>query len=243
MNDYSAVTVPAPSALEGIGAIIFDLDGTLYNSKKIALRLVAAYPPDALLNLAERLLRRYFAGRDYGSAEAYYAAFFAKFSRIFCRRPAFSRSWYFETYLPRMIRALEKFYPCRPGTPELFESLRTGNNKLQKKIPFAIYSDYPRTADRLRAIGIETEPGEYYGPEDFGAPKPAPRPFLSIAAALSCATVEGAAANVLVVGDKDKTDRAGAAAAGMRYIGISNDAEWEEFCALLIEVNGKGAGR
>jgi FMN phosphatase YigB (HAD superfamily) len=91
-----------------------------------------------------------------------------------------------------------------------------------------VYSDYPQTGDRLRAIGLDP-PSRVYGPEDFGAQKPAPRPFLSIAADLGAAP-----AAVLVAGDRDDTDGAGAAAAGMQYARISGDAGWKDLCTRMI---------
>jgi HAD superfamily hydrolase (TIGR01549 family) len=213
------------SVVEGAKAILFDFDGTLYDSKRIALRLIAASPLDIFLIRSERQARKRLAGRDCGSAEAYYAEFFTELARTARCSPAFARSWYFETYIPRMIRVLRAHYRPRPGTAELFAALGASNTR--RGIPFAVYSDYPRTGERLRAIGLEP-PARVYGPEDFGAQKPAPRPFLSIAADLGVAP-----AGVLVVGDRDDTDGAGAAAAGMRYVRISGDDEWKDFCGRV----------
>jgi FMN phosphatase YigB (HAD superfamily) len=218
-------------SVEGVRAIIFDFDGTLYDAKHFPLRLIAAKPADLFLVRAERRVRALFAGADYGSAEAYYREFFAELARLIRRSPAAAQSWYLEEYMPRMVRILKDFYRCRPGTPELFEALRTGANVTGKPVPFAVYSDYPGTAGRLAAIGIDP-PGAVYGPEDFGAQKPAPRPFLAIAAGLSCDP-----ASVLVAGDKDSTDGAGASAAGMRYVNIANDDDWSCFCDAV-----RGAG-
>jgi FMN phosphatase YigB (HAD superfamily) len=81
--------------------------------------------------------------------------------------------------------------------------------------------------------------GMICGPENFGAQKPAPRPFLKIAEALRRKPAE-----TLVIGDKDNTDGEGAAAAGMMYIKIaalkkdgaeSHALSWEQFCALIKE--------
>jgi HAD superfamily hydrolase (TIGR01549 family) len=216
--------------VENIRGFIFDLDGTLYDSKNIALRLIAAQPVDMLLLGAERRTRKTFAGRDYGSAEAYYREYFEALSRITHRSAVFLRPWYFEKYMPRMIGVLKKHYPCRPGAAELFRSLTSGANFRREKIPFAVYSDYPQTLERLRAIGLDAAPGRQYSPEDFGAQKPAPRPFLSIAEALGCAP-----AQVLVIGDQDDTDGAGARAAGMPFTKLASAAEWD---ALLAGLTG-----
>jgi HAD superfamily hydrolase (TIGR01549 family) len=213
-----------------IRGVIFDFDGTLYDMKRFPVHLIAAKPADLFLVGAERRAHKSFAGSDYGSAETYYREFFAELARLIRRSPASARSWYQEEYIPRVIRVLGEFYRCRSGTAELFEALRTGGNVTGRPVPFAVYSDYPRTAERLAAIDLDAAlPQAVYGTDDFGAQKPAPRPFLEIAAALACEP-----ANVLVVGDRDDTDGTGAAAAGMGYVNIAGDDDWAGLCKTLI---------
>jgi FMN phosphatase YigB (HAD superfamily) len=210
--------------------IIFDLDGTLYDAKQFPLRLIAAKPADLFLIRAERRVRGGFAGCDYGSAEAYYREFFAELARLARRSPASAQAWYQEDYIPRMIRVLGDYYRCRPGTVELFTALRTGGAVTGRPVPFAVYSDYPRAAERLAAIGIDAAlPAGIYGPEDFGAQKPAPRPFLDIAAALTLPP-----ADILVAGDRITADGAGAASAGMKYVNIAAANDWAVFCKAVM---------
>lgn len=217
-------------SIEDVRGIIFDFDGTLYDIKHFPLRLIAAKPADLFLVRAERRTHKRFAGSDYGSAEAYYREFFTELARLTRRSPASAQTWYQEEYIPRIIRVLGDFYRCRPGTAELFEAFRTGGNATGRPLPFAVYSDYPRVAERLAAIGLDAAlPRAVYGPEDVGAQKPAPRPFRNIASALACDP-----AGVLVVGDRDDTDGAGAAAAGMGYVNIADDDDWAGFYKKLI---------
>lgn len=200
---------PAPADLiRQAGGIIFDFDGTLYDSKYFALRLIAAGLPDIFKIRAERRARKALTGRDFGSAEPYFKEFFALQSRFCSRSPDYLRNWYFTRYMPLMIGVLGRFYPARPGSAEIFAALRR---------PVAVYSDYPFLRERIAAIGLNPDScGKLYGPDSFGAQKPALRPFLAIAADLGCAPE-----TITVVGDRDDTDGAGAAAAGMGYIKIS----------------------
>ena len=218
-------------SMKDLQGIIFDFDGTLYDAKRFPLRLIAAKPADLFLVRAERRVRADFAGSDYGSAEAYYREFFAELSRLTRRSPASVQAWYQEDYMPRMIRVLGGFYRCRSGTIELFKALRTGGNITGRPVPFAVYSDYPRAAERLAAIGVDAAlPFGIYGPEDFGAQKPAPRPFRDIAGSLALPRP----ADVLVVGDRNNTDGTGAASAGMRYAHIANNADWAVFLEAVL---------
>ncbi|MDR3173945.1 MAG: HAD family hydrolase, partial [Treponema sp.] len=221
---------PPETLIRAAGALIFDLDGTLYDTRGFARRLVLARPGDGLLMLAERGIRKRFAGADYLSAGAYYGEFFFRMSRAAGRSAEGLRNWYFDRYIPLMCGVLKKHYRPRPGAVELFAGLT------QRAFPFAVYSDYPRTAERLSSLGLEQAlGGKLYGPEDFGAQKPAPRPFLSIARDMGVPPDR-----TLVIGDRDDTDGAGAAAAGMAYIGITNSkrgaspsVRWETLTALL----------
>jgi FMN phosphatase YigB (HAD superfamily) len=194
--------------LRNTRGIIFDFDGTLFDNAFIPFWLIAACPPDILRVLRERLIRKRFAGRDYSSPENYYRAFFAAYGKA-CRCPPLRmRDWYFNRYMPRMIRVLKRNYKPRPGVVELFRHF-----DVPQALRVAVYSDYPLLKERLEALGLSPGPGILlYGPESFGAQKPAARPFLRIAGDLGAAPEE-----VLVIGDRKETDGLGALNAGMRF--------------------------
>jgi beta-phosphoglucomutase-like phosphatase (HAD superfamily) len=237
MDDPAARPEEPPRPPPEVRALIFDLDGTLYDSKNIARRLILARPFDALLVGAERRTRKMFAGRVYDSAESYYREFFLEFSRQACSSAPRVRRWYFETYLPLMIRVLKEHYRPRPLAAELFAALESGENRWGRKIPFAVYSDYPLTGERLRALGLDPGPGgRLYGPEDLGAQKPAAAPFLRIAEDLG--SLPG---NTLVAGDRDDTDGAGARAAGMGYFRV-DAGSWARLCSWGLNTDSSRAG-
>jgi len=78
-----------------IRAVIFDLDGTLYDStglhRLVALKELSRLAFCRLLH--ERRARKELAGKDFGSKIAFEKTFFGKVSR----------DWYFGTYLPDMV--------------------------------------------------------------------------------------------------------------------------------------------
>jgi FMN phosphatase YigB (HAD superfamily) len=221
-------TIPAPfpaAALRNIRALIFDFDGTLYDYALMPFRLIGAFPWDLSRIWAERRTRKKLAGSDFGSPEAYYDEFFSRMAAL-CRCPAPSaRNWFFSSYMPRMIRVLKKYYRLRPGTADLFRFLDPGNPDSRREAParnplrgLAVYSDYPCLRERMAALGLM--PGErvrLYGPESFGAQKPAPGPFLRIAQDLGVSPGE-----TLVIGDRDDTDGAGALNAGMSFFRLDD---------------------
>ncbi|MDR2798984.1 MAG: HAD family hydrolase [Treponema sp.] len=209
-------------------AFIFDLDGTLYDTHGFAWRLIQVRPWEGFLIAAERMTRKGLAGADYGSPEAYYQEVFSRMSRITGKAPEWLRNWYTDCYMPRMCQVLQKYYHPRPRTAELLAGL------VQGSFPFAVYSDYPAGVERLAALGLD--PGvcssAIYGPEHFGAQKPAIRPFVAIAQDL------GVLSNrIIVVGDRDDTDGAGAAAAGMGYFPVMKEVAWETFTSLCLGIH------
>ena len=193
---------------DNIKGIIFDFDGTLYDNSRFAFPMIAACPFDLCRSWKERLIRSRFAGCDYSSPEEYSNAFFAALGKACCCPPPRIRDWYFNRYMPRMIRVIKKHYQFRPGAGEL---LRKFDASAAPRA--AVYSDYPLLKERLEALGLSAGSGVFlYGPESFGAQKPAVRPFLRIAADLGAAPGE-----VLVIGDREETDGLGAFGAGMRF--------------------------
>jgi FMN phosphatase YigB (HAD superfamily) len=106
--------------LHNIKGIIFDFDGTLFDNFLFPFYLIAANPFDVFRVWKERLIRKRFAGRDFTSPENYYQAFFAELGKVFLRSPERAREWYFNRYMPRMIRLIRRRYRYRPGVQKLF---------------------------------------------------------------------------------------------------------------------------
>jgi len=199
--------------LHNIKGIIFDFDGTLFDNVRIPLHMIAAYPPDWRRIWNERLIRRRFAGRDYVLPDEYYRAFFAAMGKACFRSPERMKGWYFNRYMPRVIRVIKKHYRPRPGVQEVLRLCSASPGSGKKFMPFAVYSDYPILKERLEALDIDVSPEiRLYGPESFGAQKPAVRPFLRIAEDFGVKPEE-----ILVVGDRIETDGMGAFNAGMRF--------------------------
>ncbi|MCL2244581.1 MAG: HAD family hydrolase [Treponema sp.] len=195
--------------LRKIKGIIFDFDGTLFDNKLFGFRLVAANPLDAIRIRNERIVRNYFSGRDFLTAENYYRAFFVGLGKICLQTPEKMKSWYFNKYMPRMVRVIKKYYRARPGLDLLLQRM----DSPESPIKAAIYSDYPFLKERMEAVNLPyTEKIRLYSPESYGAQKPAVRPFLQIARDMFLSPEE-----VLVIGDREDTDGLGAFHAGMRF--------------------------
>ncbi|MCL2127170.1 MAG: HAD family hydrolase [Treponema sp.] len=217
----AAAEFSSSKLLHNIKGFIFDFDGTLFDHALLPFRLISAYPPDLFRLRRERIARRQFAGCDYYTPEEYFRSFFTMHGKAGFRSPQQARDWYFGRYMPRMIRVLKKHYKLRPGVTELFRQFSAYSNskapapgsapKAQPRV--AIYSDYPFLKERLEALGLY--PGSsvlLFGPDFFGAQKPAARPFLCIAKDFGVEPEE-----VLVIGDREETDGLGAFKAGMKF--------------------------
>jgi FMN phosphatase YigB (HAD superfamily) len=198
------------SRLEEAGAVIFDLDGTLFDKRGLALRLIAANVTDLFRIRAERQVRREMLGMDLGNPEALWDDFFRRLSKHCGEKTSALRDWYFDTYLPRMCRVLQRHYNPRADVAAALSRL------VMQNTPIAVFSDYPRTAERMAALGL-AECGirreRFFGPEFFGAFKPAERPFRVMAEILG-----KEAKDIIVVGDREDTDGEGARKCGMGFI-------------------------
>lgn len=222
-----------------IKAVIFDLDGTLYNFRGLPFRLVKTLPLDFFLIKADRQIRRGFKGCDFGSSQAYKTEYGKCMSHHSGFTPEDALNWYSNRYMGTMCFLLKRYYSQRPQLPQVFAKLH------EKGIKIVVFSDYPRVRQRIRALDFSDDTlatiSGIYSAEDFGSQKPAPRPFLEIAKNLD---VEPQ--NCLMVGDRDDTDGAGARATGMNFIQIQTHKtkvieanhplwKWEDFALWVLD--------
>lgn len=225
------------SITDGIRAVIFDFDGTLYHPKGMKKRLVLSSIFHLSLVLRDRKFRRIYKGVDFGSADEFrraYVYFLADGKKSSFEKVS---SWKNKVYMPSMTRILEKGFPARSDIFEVFNKLH------EQGIKTAVFSDYDFVPERVAAIGADGISGNLFSSEELGLLKPCPRGFFEIARILDVAPSE-----VLVVGDRDDTDGQGARNCGMKFIHILNkdfekkeadgvDAHrlsWENFSRMIL---------
>ncbi|MGI5861885.1 MAG: HAD family hydrolase [Myxococcales bacterium] len=222
-----------------IGGVLFDLDGTLYaHSRRLKLFMALACARD--LGLLRRLssVRRELAGRAFATE----AAFFEAHHRLLAERcgvsPGRARRFYDERFLPALVELLRRHARARPGLVERFRELGA------RGVACCVLSDHGRIEERLEALGIAPRLfAACASSTESGALKPAPAPFLRMAERLGIPPPRW-----LVVGDRADTDAAGAAAAGMAFLGIGDRAAaagfepWPRVLERLAEI-GREASR
>jgi HAD superfamily hydrolase (TIGR01549 family) len=195
--------------LTSIRAVVFDLDGTLYDSRRLPLRLILGDLRHALTLRAERQARHALAGRDFETPEALIETLFEDIAR---RRKKLSprqvEGWYLERYMPLTVRVLRRHYRARPRVVELLAALR------RRGLRVAVFSDYGTVADKLRALGLEPTLFDHlFDALALGGLKPSERTFRRVAAELQLPPEQ-----ILMVGDRLDTDGAGAKASGMPFV-------------------------
>ena len=123
-------------------AIIFDLDGTLYDKSGLVGRLVWSQLRRGTLSLLkrEREVRKELRGQHFESEEAFYEAFFARFDK-----PERARRWYFEQYMPDMVSALRQHFRVASWVETVMPALRAQGLKV------VVFSDYGSVRKKLEA--------------------------------------------------------------------------------------------
>ena len=196
--------------LEGIRAVIFDLDGTLYNKKGLPLRLIIADPLHMFMLGNERKARKELKGQWFGREQDYYNTLFSRVAELSHSTPEKARQWYERHYMPNMQRILRRHYRVEPWVETMLAELR------QKAIKTAVYSDYGCLRERLEALGFDCVWVEAVADApNLGGLKPSQEAAMKL-----CAMLDVNPTETLMVGDRDDTDGETARRCGMRFLHV-----------------------
>ena len=204
---------PKANVLDGIETVIFDLDGTLYDKRGLAARMVRRLWWCVPMLMSERLARRNMHYFHYPSGEEFFAAFFSHMARGHWWSPQIAEKWYNHVYMPAMVHLIAKFHHPRPETMAILEAAKA------KGLSVAVYSDYGFVLEKLEALGIDIQQFDLIvdAPE-LGALKPSE----------SCARrvlelLNAEPETTLFVGDRDDKDGASARAVGAKFLLMKNE--------------------
>ena len=118
-------TIDAKNVLSGVQAVVFDLDGTLYDKRGLAKRMVRRLWWCLPLMLVDRLAK----GRVW--------------------RWIVGTRWHREVYLKTMTELIEKHCPRREEVMELVQICR------REGLRTAIYSDYGAVEEKLKVLNVD----------------------------------------------------------------------------------------
>lgn len=247
-GDQLAHRVQRKSPVLRVRALIFDVDGTLYDQgvlrRHMLLRLIRAYASAPLQgwNVA-RVLRRYRQAQELlRHREMCWSDVGAEQMRLACSRTG-SESGFVSRTVRRWMEEEPLAFLAECVWAELPQVLRSAR---EVGIRIAAFSDYPAEA-KLKAMGVAeffelTLCAQSPGVQAF---KPHPRGLLRVAELMRIAPQEA-----VYIGDRPEVDAICAARAGMRYVDVDRRA-WRnppagesrvlhQLAALGLTFNGSG---
>ena len=210
-EEKSAPKDVKPKALRvdaDIQTVIFDLDGTLYDKRGLAGRMVTRLWWCLPLLAAERLARRNMHYVQFASEEEFFGYFFSTMARGHWWGPRIAEKWYKHVFLPTMVRLIHKYHTIRPEASTLLQLCK------KRGLQMAIYSDYSSVVEKLEALGID--PSQFallIAAPELGALKPCEPCARRVLEMLSADPK-----TTLFVGDREEKDGESAKAVGARFM-------------------------
>ncbi len=199
-------------------AIVFDLDGTLYESRHFPFRLIMSNPLHIGYLAAERRCRKKLKAKQFSNADEYYDELFHLMAGSSDAKAEKCRKWFNDIYMPSQIRIIGRDFGPRPHLKKLIAHLK-------KDYKIGVLSDYGFAEEKLKACGVE--PGDFdlirESPE-LGGLKPNRTVFEKFCEQLGVAPSEA-----VMIGDKVSSD-GGSLDAGMQFIHIINSEKDRATC-------------
>jgi len=191
-----------------IKAVIFDLDGTLYDNTKLPKYIICRSLFHLNMLYAERITRLHMSGRYFGRKGATYDELFRRIALITGFSEKRVAQWYWEKFMPLQVKMLKKHFHAKPWVKSTLEGLKARGIKL------ACFSEYSFIREKLKALDIDPDIFDLLiDAPTAGGLKPCRKAFIYVAKKL-----ETYPAHILMVGDREDTDGAGAEAANMQFL-------------------------
>ena len=188
-------------------AIIFDLDGTLYDNTKLPKYIVLNSLFDIRYLYAERMCRHHMSGRYYGGKGATYNELFRRMSIMTGHSIDDVTDWYWGTFMPLQVKMLKRHFHVKPWVKDTLEELKA------KGIKLVCFSEYSFIREKLKAIGVSPDIFDYLiDAPTAGGCKPCRKAFMYVAA-----KIEVHPSEILMIGDREDTDGAGAESCNMQF--------------------------
>lgn len=212
--------------IEKYKAVIFDLDGTLYNNKGLPMKLVLADIPNMWNLGAERKARKSIKGKDYQDAAGVYDALFNEMAAIKKNLTVEkARKWYQEKYMPLQVTLLRMYFEPRPLVVELLEAIHARGLKV------ILYSDYGHETEKVDALDIPQSLFDgIVSAAKMGGLKPCRQ---SMERLISQFDLDPA--TTLFVGDRQDTDGESARSVNMDFHNVKQNADaWDELLKAFL---------
>lgn len=211
-------------------AVIFDVDGTLYDQRKLRLRILSDMVAGAIRNPFtvydfkiiwdfRRARERNQFSRETNIAEKQYSwgAACSHVSETRVRQVV--RKWMYE-------RPLRYLPACRyKGVRALFQDLS------KRKVRTGIFSDYP-AEEKMEALGLQADAVVCALDRDVDRLKPDPRGLQVTADRLGIPI-----SDCLFIGDREDKDGECARRAGMRFFLVERDSNYHPSSDLYKEID------
>lgn len=129
-------------------AVIFDLDGTLYDNRCLQwmVPMQEFFRMKMRFLTRERSLRKSMRGRPHATEEDFYQHFFKSISSC---HPERVEKWYHRHYLPLQVGLIRHYCKVDQWVKPRLEDLR------RQGIKVALYSDYGCAVEKLQALGVD----------------------------------------------------------------------------------------